>query len=310
MLADTVISATGHQLSKTESKASTCTDIGNTEYWTCGVCGKYFSDSEGKQEISLADTVLPAGHRLSKTEGKKATCTEPGNAEYWYCSVCKKYFSDEAATQETVLAGTVIPATGHHYGEYQLTREATVLEEGVLTAYCSCGAYVTAAVPTLTPSIKLNVSSLRLRVKQKYTVKVSGLAKGDSVVSWSTGNKKVAIVSKKGVVTGKARGNTIITIRLASGYTKKIRVYVQKGIVKTTALKISNARLTLKKGKSYALGTTVTPVTSQEKVTFESSNSKVVSVNAKGRIYAKKKGMARITVRSGKKSRVCVVTVK
>ena len=258
----------------------------------------------------LTDTETSPGHQLSKTDSKAATCTEAGNTEYWYCSVCKKYFSDEAGTKETTLAATVVPATGHHYGEYQLTKEATALEEGVRTAYCSCGAYVTIAVPALTPSIKLNVSSLRLRVKQRYTVKVTGLAKGDSVVSWSTGNKKIARVSQKGVVTGKARGNTIITIRLASGYTKKMRVYVQKGIVKTTALKISNARLTLKKGRSYTLRTTVAPVTSQEKVTFKSSNSKVVSVNPKGKIYAKKKGRARITVRSGKKSRVCVVTVE
>ena len=309
-LAATVIPATGHQLSKTEGKAATCTEAGNIEYWNCSVCGKYFRDNEGRQEILLADTAIPAGHQLNKTDSKAATCTEAGNTEYWYCSICEKYFSDEAGTKETTLAATVVPATGHHYGEYQLTKEATALEEGVRTAYCSCGAYVTIAVPALTPSIKLNVSSLRLRVKQKYTVKVTGLAKGDSVVAWSTGNKKIARVSQKGVVTGKARGNTIITIRLASGYTKKMRVYVQKGIVKTTALKISNARLTLKKGRSYTLRTTVAPVTSQEKVTFKSSNSKVVSVNPKGKIYAKKKGRARITVRSGKKSRVCVVTVE
>ena len=310
LLADTVIPA-GHQLNKTDSKAATCTEAGNVEYWYCSVCKKYFSDEAGTKETMLADTVLPAtGHQLSKTEGKKATCTEAGNTEYWTCNACGKYFSDEAGTNETRLADTVIPATGHHYGEYQLTKEATALEEGVRTAYCSCGAYVTVAVPALTPSIKLNVSSLRLRVKQRYTVKVTGLAKGDSVVSWSTGNKKIARVSQKGVVTGKARGNTIITIRLASGYTKKIRVYVQKGLVKTTALKISNTRLTLKKGRSYTLRTTVAPVTSQEKVTFKSSNSKVVSVNPKGKIYAKKKGMARITVHSGNKSRVCVVTVE
>ena len=310
LLADTAIPA-GHQLNKRDSKSATCTEAGNTEYWYCSVCKKYFSDEDGKQEISLVATVVPAtGHQLSKRDSKAATCTEEGNTEYWYCSVCKKYFSDEAGTKETTLAATVVPATGHHYGEYQLTKEATALEEGVRTAYCSCGAYVTVTVPALTPSIKLNVSSLRLRVKQRYTVKVTGLAKGDSVVSWSTGNKKIARVSQKGVVTGKAKGNTIITIRLASGYTKKIRVYVQKGIVKTTALKISNTRLTLKKGRSYTLRTTVAPVTSQEKVTFKSSNSKVVSVNPKGKIYAKKKGRARITVCSGKKSRVCVVTVE
>ena len=310
LLADTAIPA-GHQLNKTDSKAATCTEAGNTEYWYCSVCEKYFSDEAGTKETTLADTVIPAtGHQLNKTDSKAATCTEAGNTEYWTCNICGKYFSDEAGTKETTLAATVVPATGHHYGEYQLTKEATALEEGVRTAYCSCGAYVTIAVPTLTPSIKLNVSSLRLRVKQRYTVKVTGLAKGDSVVSWSTGNRKIARVSQKGVVTGKARGNTIITIRLASGYTQKIRVYVQKGIVKTTALKISNARLTLKKGRSYTLRTTVAPVTSQEKVTFKSSNSKVVSVNAKGKIYAKKKGRARITVRSGKKSCVCVVTVE
>ena len=295
----------------TEGKKATCTEAGKAEYWYCSVCKKYFSDEAGTKETTLADTVIPAtGHQLNKTDSKAATCTEAGNTEYWTCNICGKYFSDEAGTNEIRLADTVIPATGHHYGEYQLTKEATALEEGVRTAYCSCGAYVTVAVPTLTPSIKLNVSSLRLRVKQRYTVKATGLAKGDSVVSWSTGNKKIARVSQKGVVTGKARGNTIITIRLASGYTKKIRVYVQKGLVKTTALKISNTRLTLKKGRSYTLRTTVAPVTSQEKVTFKSSNSKVVSVNAKGKIYAKKKGKARITVRSGKKRRVCVVTVK
>ena len=310
LLADTAIPA-GHQLNKRDSKAATCTEAGNTEYWYCSACKKYFSDEAGTKETTLAATVVPAtGHQLSKTDSKAATCTEAGNTEYWTCNACGKYFSDEAGTNETRLADTVIPATGHHYGEYQLTKEATALEEGVRTAYCSCGAYVTVTVPALTPSIKLNVSSLRLRVKQRYTVKVTGLAKGDSVVSWSTGNKKIARVSQKGVVTGKAKGNTIITIRLASGYTKKIRVYVQKGLVKTTALKISNTRLTLKKGRSYTLRTTVAPVTSQEKVTFKSSNSKVVSVNAKGKIYAKKKGKARITVRSGKKRRVCVVTVK
>ena len=275
----------------TEGEKATCTEAGKAEYWYCSVCEKYFSDEAGTKETTLADTVLPAiGHQLNKTDSKAATCTEAGNTEYWTCNICGKYFSDEAGTNEIRLADTVIPATGHHYGEYQLTKEATALEEGVRTAYCSCGAYVTVAVPALTPSIKLNVSSLRLRVKQKYTVKVTGLAKGDSVVSWSTGNKKIARVSQKGVVTGKARENTIITIRLASGYTKKIRVYVQKGLVKTTALKISNTRLTLKKGRSYTLRTTVAPVTSQEKVTFKSSNSKVVSVNAKGKIYAKKKG--------------------
>ena len=93
-------------------KAATCTEAGNTEYWTCNICGKYFSDEDGKQEISLVDTAIPAGHQLSKTEGKAATCTEAGNIEYWNCSVCGKYFRDNEGRQEILLADTAAPA-GH-----------------------------------------------------------------------------------------------------------------------------------------------------------------------------------------------------
>ena len=129
-LADTVIPATGHQLSKTDRKAATCTEAGNIEYWNCAVCGKYFRDSEGRQEIILlADTVIPAGHQLNKTDSKAATCTEAGNKEYWYCSVCKKYFSDENGRQEISLAGTVIPATSHQLSKTD-RKAATCTEAG------------------------------------------------------------------------------------------------------------------------------------------------------------------------------------
>ena len=57
------IPAAGHTLTKTEAQAPTCTEAGNEAYWTCGTCGKFFSDGEGKEEISLDSTVLSAlGH--------------------------------------------------------------------------------------------------------------------------------------------------------------------------------------------------------------------------------------------------------
>ena len=65
------IPAAGHKLTKTEAQAPTCTEKGNTEYWTCGTCGKYFSDGEGKEEITLDSTVLSAlGH-----DYKDGVCT-------------------------------------------------------------------------------------------------------------------------------------------------------------------------------------------------------------------------------------------
>lgn len=43
--------ATGHSLTETAAEASTCTEAGNSAYWTCGTCGKYFSDAEGENKI-------------------------------------------------------------------------------------------------------------------------------------------------------------------------------------------------------------------------------------------------------------------
>ena len=117
-LSATVIPATGHNLTKTEEKAPTCTAEGNTEYWTCETCGKHFSDEEGKTEIELSATVIPAtGHTLTKTEEKAPTCTADGNKEYWTCGTCGKIFSDAEGKTEIALSDTVISKLGHSYGE-------------------------------------------------------------------------------------------------------------------------------------------------------------------------------------------------
>ena len=77
---DTVIPARGHDQKKTEAKAATCTEDGNTEYYVCQVCGKIFSDKEGTTEITKEDTVIPAtGHKWGDwTVVKKPTYTSEG----------------------------------------------------------------------------------------------------------------------------------------------------------------------------------------------------------------------------------------
>ena len=121
VLAD--IPATGHSLTKTEAKAPTCTEDGNQAYWTCGTCGKLFADAEGKVEITLADTVIPAaGHTLTKTDAKAPTCTEAGNQAYWTCGTCGKLFADGEGKTEITLDSTVLPALGHDYKDGVCTR--------------------------------------------------------------------------------------------------------------------------------------------------------------------------------------------
>ena len=76
-LAQTVINATGHKLTKTEAKEPTCTEAGNKEYWTCESCGSLFRDEVGSAEIKLEDVVIPAtGHHYVN-----GYCTECGHRD-------------------------------------------------------------------------------------------------------------------------------------------------------------------------------------------------------------------------------------
>ena len=88
--------------------------------------------------------------------------------------------------------------------------------------------------------------------------------------------------------------------------------YASGGMV--TKVAVSNLpakQLTLKKGKTFTLKPKVT-VTGKisKKVTYKTRNKKVVAVNAKGKITAKKKGTAKIYVISkADKKKKCTITV-
>ena len=127
----------GHKLTKTNANAATCTEPGNSAYWSCSNCGKFFSDEAGNNEITENSWVIPATHTLVKTDAKDATCTEDGNTAYWHCSVCNKYFSDENGTTEITLDGTVVKA--HHTMTKTDAKEPTCTTEGN-NAYYTCSA--------------------------------------------------------------------------------------------------------------------------------------------------------------------------
>ena len=159
-----------------------------------------------------------------------------------------------------------------------------------------------APIPTATPTP--TTTTLTLRIKQTYK-------SGGKIKSVRTTNKKIAKVDKKGKITGKKAGKATVTITYTNGSRRIFQVKVQKGIVKTTSVSVNKRNIILaKKGKSFQLKVTLTPVTSQQKVTYKSSNSKVAAVNSKGKIVAKKKGTATITVKSGNKKITCKVKVK
>ena len=90
-----------------------------------------------------------------------------------------------------------------------------------------------------------------------------------------------------------------VTITLASGKKQVISVTVQKTTVRTTKITGLKSSVTVARNKKLTLKPVISPITSQEKVTYSSSNKKIATVSSSGVITGKKKGTAYITVKSG-----------
>ncbi|MCC8067592.1 MAG: Ig-like domain-containing protein [Clostridiales bacterium] len=266
----------------------------------------YSEDNVGTFNVYMVSGMSTCSHTATGTwvTTKAATCTTAGT-RVQYCKDCGT---------SVVVKSETIAATGHTWSDWTTASEATVFAAETQTRTCSvCDATETRTVGSkLTPTITVNATSIKLKVKQSTTaLTVTGLANGDSIKSWKSSNKKIVTVNSKGKITAKSKtGSATITITLASGKKQKIKVKVQKAAVKTTKVTVESKKLTLKKGKSRKLLPIITPITSIQKITYKSSNKKVATVNAKGKVVAKKKGTATITIKSGSKKVKVKVTVK
>ena len=288
-------------------------DVIDSETQECLSAKKAYLEAGNTYQIYVAalknDVILKVGDAPCEwkvIEQIPETCTTDGKV------VRKCNVHGETSTE-------LLSAPGHDWSRWKVTKNATVLAEGVQQRSCSvCGETETAYVAKLPATIALNVKgTIPLKVKQSFTVKVT-MGAGDRVVSWKTSNKKVVSV-KNGRIKGlKAGKSATITVQLASGKKARFKVKVQKAAIATKSIKVTNTatgknqgkKATLKRGQSLKLKAAFTPVTSLQKVTWFSSNKKIVTVSKSGVIKAKKKGKATITVKSGNKKYNIKITVK
>lgn len=246
------------------------------------------------------------------TKGTDYTVTYPKD-----CEALGKYelTVSAAAKSEKYEGSRKIPyevvEEAHKWSDWKVIVQQNVFQAGKKQRTCSvCKRIDTVVLAKLKPTIKINMTTIPLKVKKTTTkFKVSGLASGDSVKSYKSSNKKIFTVNKKGKIKAKKKGTAKLTVTLASGKKATAKVKVQKGTVKTTKVTVNTSKLVLLKGGSYTLRTTLAPLTTQQKATYSSSNKKVVTVSSKGVLNAKKKGTAKITVKSGSKKKQISVTV-
>lgn len=164
----------------------------------------FLTEDEEMRECEYETTTIPA------------TCTEEGK----FIKTCKIH-------GETITE--IIPKKEHELGEWETVKEATVCEEGCKEQKCTvCGMVVNSqTIAKLLPTLTLNVDeTVLMQARQRFTVMVTNLAKGDGVYSWTSSNRTIATVSQDGKITAKKAGLVTITVRLNSGYSKAFKVRV------------------------------------------------------------------------------------
>lgn len=332
------IKATGHQHTKLiRKKEAACEEEGYSGDTYCEDC---------KQIIKAGKIISPTGHINTEIRNKRtATCESEGYTGDTYCITCNKKLKDGQTIPKTDHNWTIkeIPATcesdgsrtyicdtcketkvqsikakGHTYGAWITTQSATVFNPEQQKRTCSkCGKeeYRTNG-NNLTPTIRTNAASLKFKKKQSTSkFKITGLAKGDYIKSFTSSNKKLITITgnKTGTCKIKAAnktGKTKITITLASGLKKTITVTIQKKAITATAIKNVQKNITLNKKQTYQLKPMIEPITYVGKAKYKSSNKKIAKVSSTGKITAIKPGKVKITISVGKKKFVSNVIIK
>ena len=175
--------------------------------------------------------------------------------------------------------------------------------------------------------LALNAEATTVYKGQKITLSAQYKGSGIKATSakWKTSNKKIATVTKKGVVKGVKAGKATITCTYKNVKAKCV-VTVKNPVtsidVKTNAVKITTTggknQATVNIGKTVPLkvyyvtktNKTTTKQVAASKCTFKSNKTSVATVSKAGKITAKKAGTALITVTYNKKSYKLYVTVK
>ena len=150
--------------------------------------------------------------------------------------------------------------------------------------------------PTTTKPTDIKVSSIKLNTKnhtmysnQYVQLKATVLPNNayNKSVTWKSSNSKIAIVDKNGKVKALKVGNAIITATSTDGSNVSAQCKI-KVVQRVTKIKLNKSIINLsKKGKTAKLKATVLPNNAYNKsVTWKANNTKVVTVDKKGKIKA------------------------
>lgn len=272
--------AMGIQLGLT--KSARCKLPGGTDgtgYWKLTVYALGYNDYTYSFQATAENIVNPTMEPTDFTSLKTEVEAAKALTEKDYTIATWKSFAGELQEAEDTLAKTdasqaeVNEALEHLQGAEKELQKVTVTLDKAATVYTG-----------KTKALKATTND------------------SDAIVTFKSGNTKVATVSSKGVVKGVKAGTAVITAKVGNA------TATCKVTVKASTIKFAKASVTIYKGKTATVKATATPSAT---VNYTSSNTKVATVNSKtGVIKGIKAGTVTITAKAGTLKTTCKVVIK
>ena len=155
---------------------------------------------------------------------------------------------------------------------------------------------------TTIPVSDIEIGSHESEVKVGETLSISATVlpadATNSTITYKSSDEGIATVNSAGEVQGISKGTVIIYVT-AENITKEVSLTVK---VPTTGLSVNNDYLILKKGNTFQLSASVTPVEANQVVTYRSMDEDIATVSDSGLVSAKKIGNTTIMVSNGDSS--------
>ena len=251
----------------------------------------------------------PIQFTLTKNSKKTINLGETLQINLAAGKTAKKYKSSKAKVASVDANGLVTPKKA---GKATISVTLNTKKKKVLKLT------LTVKDPTIPTSVYLSRDGARVsgtitvaKGASVTLVPVLNSAIATSTYKWSSSKKKIASVSG-GVITPKKVGTTKITVTTVRGKKKaSIKVKVIDPY-KATAVKLNKSgTVLLPQSSTLQLQATMTPANSTSTLKWSTSNKKIATVSKTGVVTGKKKGTAKITVKtsSGKKASVKVKVI-
>ena len=307
-------------------------------YKVTGIGWSAFSGCTGLKSITIPSSVTEiGGYAFRGCKGLKSitipsSVTEIGENAFRGCKGLTSITADKNNKNYTSVNGVLFNKNKTEILAYPNAKSSSYVIPSSVTeigsaAFYDCTGLKSVTIPSSVKEIGIDAFSGCTGLK---SVTISNGV--TNIESWAfygcTGLKSVTIPSSVAEICGSAFGyyydNNSVQRKKVNGFT----IYGKKGTeaeryandngfifkeeVLPTEVKLNQSTLTLGRGESYSLISTVMPANAKNKTcTWSTSNSSAATVSNTGKVTAKAVGTATITVKTvNGKTATCKVTVK